>query len=114
MPIALEIALLLMLGVFCQWLAWRLRMPAILPLLIAGLILGPGMGIMDPDAFLGDLLFPLVSLGVAVVLFEGSLTLRISDARQVSTMTSSVRIKLNERASHNPTPIICIHKARGT
>ncbi len=86
MPIALEIALLLMLGVFCQWLAWRLRMPAILPLLIAGLILGPGMGIMDPDAFLGDLLFPLVSLGVAVVLFEGSLTLRISDARQVSTM----------------------------
>lgn len=86
MPIALEIALLLMLGVFCQWLAWRLRLPAILPLLIAGLVLGPGMGILNPDAFLGELLFPLVSLGVAVVLFEGSLTLRFSDARQVSTM----------------------------
>lgn len=83
MSIALQIALLLMLGVICQWLAWRLRLPAILPLLVAGLVLGPGLGVMDPDAVLGELLFPLVSLGVAVVLFEGSLTLRFSDTRQV-------------------------------
>ena len=81
--IALQISLLLMLGVFCQWLAWRMRLPAILPLLIAGLLLGPVLEMFDPDALLGELLFPFISLGVAIILFEGSLTLRLSDIRHV-------------------------------
>jgi NhaP-type Na+/H+ or K+/H+ antiporter len=82
--IALQIALLLSLGVLCQWLAWRMRLPAILPLLLTGLLLGPAFGVLDPDAFLGELLFPVVSLGVAIILFEGSLTLRMSDIRNVT------------------------------
>lgn len=82
--IALQIALLLTLGVICQWLAWRMRLPAILPLLLTGLLLGPVLGLLDPDEFLGDLLFPMVSLGVAIVLFDGSLTLRFSDVRSVA------------------------------
>ena len=82
--IALQIALLLALGVVCQWVAWRMRLPAILPLLLTGLLLGPALGLLDPDAFLGDLLFPVVSLGVAIILFEGSLTLRFSDIRSVT------------------------------
>jgi NhaP-type Na+/H+ or K+/H+ antiporter len=82
--IALQIALLLSLGVLCQWLAWRMRLPAILPLLLTGLLLGPALGLLNPDAFLGDLLFPLISLGVAIILFEGSLTLRLSDIRHVT------------------------------
>jgi NhaP-type Na+/H+ or K+/H+ antiporter len=82
--IALQIALLLTLGVVCQWLAWRMRLPAILPLLLSGLLLGPALGVLDPDALLGDLLFPVISLGVAVILFEGSLTLRLSDIRSVT------------------------------
>jgi NhaP-type Na+/H+ or K+/H+ antiporter len=57
---------------------------AILPLLLAGLLLGPVFGVLDPDAFLGNLLFPVISLGVAVILFEGSLTLRFSDIRNVT------------------------------
>jgi NhaP-type Na+/H+ or K+/H+ antiporter len=61
-----------------------MRLPAILPLLLAGLLLGPALGLLDPDEFLGDLLFPMVSLGVAIVLFEGSLTLRFSDVRSVA------------------------------
>jgi NhaP-type Na+/H+ or K+/H+ antiporter len=84
--LALQIALLLTLGVLCQWLAWRMRFPAILPLLLAGLLLGPVFGVLDPDAFLGNLLFPVISLGVAVILFEGSLTLRFSDIRNVTRM----------------------------
>ncbi len=84
--LALQIALILGLGAFCQWLAWRMRIAAILPLLLAGLLLGPGMGVLDPDAFLGDLLFPVVSLGVAIILFEGSLTLRLSDIRNVTSI----------------------------
>ena len=82
--IALQIAGLIGLGAFCQWLAWRMRLPAILPLLLVGLLLGPGFGLLDPDAVLGELLFPFVSLGVAIILFEGSLTLRFSDIRNVS------------------------------
>jgi len=82
--IALEVALLLSLGAVCQWLAWRMRLPAILLLLLVGLALGPATGVLDPDLLLGDLLFPFVSVGVAIILFEGSLTLRFSDARSVT------------------------------
>ncbi len=63
-------------GMLCQWLAWRVRLPAILFLLCAGIIAGPLAGWLDSDALFGDLLFPFISLSVAVILFEGSLTLR--------------------------------------
>ena len=81
--LALQTSLLLTLGVLCQWLAWRMRLPAILPLLLVGLLLGPVLNLLDPDEFLGDLLFPIISLGVAIILFEGSLTLRFADIRNV-------------------------------
>jgi len=81
MTLGLMLASLLALGLACQWLAWRLKLPAILFLLVAGLMLGPATGLLDPDALLGDLLFPFVSLGVAIILFEGSLTLRLSEIR---------------------------------
>ncbi|MBY5991555.1 cation:proton antiporter [Ferrimonas balearica] len=68
-----------LLSILCQWSAFRLRVPAILPLLLVGLAIGPGLGWLNPDPLLGDLLFPLVSLAVAVILFEGSLTLKFSD-----------------------------------
>jgi len=83
MNMALQISLLLMLGVLCQWLAWRMRLPAILPLLLVGLLLGPTLNLLDPDAFLGDLLFPVISLGVAIILFEGSMTLHFADIRNL-------------------------------
>jgi len=68
-------------GIACQWLAWRVQLPAILFLLLAGILAGPAFGWLDPDALFGDLLFPMVSLAVAVILFEGSLTLRLQDIR---------------------------------
>lgn len=64
-----------------QWLAWLIRLPAILPLLVFGLVLGPFTGILNPDALFGDLLFPIVSLSVAIILFEGALTLRFDEIR---------------------------------
>lgn len=64
-----------------QWLAWLIRLPAILPLLLFGLILGPLTGVLNPDALFGDLLFPIVSLSVAIILFEGALTLRFDEIR---------------------------------
>lgn len=63
-------------GVACQWLAARLHLPSILLLLVAGILAGPVTGFVDPDDLLGDLVFPAVSLGVAVLLFEGGLGLR--------------------------------------
>lgn len=65
----------------CQWLAWWVRLPAILFLLLAGIVAGPVTGWLKPDALFGDLLFPIISLSVAVILFEGSLTLRIHEIR---------------------------------
>ena len=75
------IAAVIVLGIAAQWLSWRLRLPAILALLVIGIAAGPVTGLLQPDAMFGDLLFPMVSLGVAVVLFEGGLTLRFSDLR---------------------------------
>lgn len=60
----------------CQWLAWRVKLPAIIFLLLTGIIAGPMLQLVSPDEILGDLLFPFVSLSVAVILFEGSLTLK--------------------------------------
>ena len=58
-------------------------MPAILFLLIMGIIIGPATGLLNPDLLFGDLLLPAVSLSVAVILFEGSLTLKFDDIKEL-------------------------------
>ena len=80
---SLQIAGVLVLGVLCQWLAWRIKLPAILPLLFVGLALGPLLGWLHPEDTLGELFFPLVSLSVALILFEGALTLSWSEVTHV-------------------------------
>jgi CPA1 family monovalent cation:H+ antiporter len=61
---------ILVTGMVCQWVAWRRRLPAILFLLICGILAGPILGWLHPDQLFGDLLFPFISLAVAVILFE--------------------------------------------
>ncbi|MGH1329294.1 MAG: cation:proton antiporter [Paracoccaceae bacterium] len=63
------------LGVGAQWVAWRLRLPAIVLMLAAGLLVGPVFGLFDPARDIGPITGPLISLAVAVILFEGGLTL---------------------------------------
>ncbi|MBE7551912.1 MAG: sodium:proton antiporter [Anaerolineales bacterium] len=72
------------LGICCQWLAWRLKFPAILPLLGAGFLLGPVLNILHPQELLGDLFFPAISLAVSIILFEGALTLKWQEVRHVA------------------------------
>ena len=72
------LAAISLLAIVAQVAAWRLRLPAILFLLLAGIAVGPVFGVLSPDVLFGELLFPLVSLAVAVILFEGSMTLRFS------------------------------------
>jgi NhaP-type Na+/H+ or K+/H+ antiporter len=73
------LASILILGIGAQWLAWRLRLPSILLLLLFGFLAGPVTGFIQPDNLFGELLFPLISISVAVILFEGGLTLRLSE-----------------------------------
>ena len=72
------------LGAICQWFAWRLKIPAILLLLVVGIVVGPVTGMLVPDETFGDLIFPFVSLSVAIILFEGGLNLKMSEIRSTS------------------------------
>lgn len=86
----LELAGIIILGILAQWMAWRLKIPAILPLIIIGLLVGPIASLYTEDAskiiepiwngekglFPGDSLFYFVSLAISIILFEGGLTLK--------------------------------------
>ncbi len=86
------LAAIVVLGIGSQWLAWRLKLPAILILLLVGFAAGPVTGFIDPDALLGDLLFPIVSLSVAVILFEGGLSLDIAELREIGRIVRNLII----------------------
>ncbi len=79
MDVMLILAALIILGAASQWLAWRLKLPAILFLLGLGILSGPVLGILHPGKLFGALLFPGVSLAVAVILFEGALNLKLKE-----------------------------------
>jgi NhaP-type Na+/H+ or K+/H+ antiporter len=77
------IASIVILGAAAQWISWRLRIPSILLLLAFGFVAGPLTGVLDPDALLDDLLLPVVGLSVALILYEGGLTLRLAELPRV-------------------------------
>jgi NhaP-type Na+/H+ or K+/H+ antiporter len=86
----LELAGIIILGILAQWMAWRLKIPAILPLIIIGLLVGPiatlytegNVKLIQPiwngetGLFPGESLYYFVSLAISVILFEGGLTLK--------------------------------------
>ncbi len=76
------LALVTFLGIASQLIAWRVGVPSILLLLAIGIIAGPLTGWVNVNGLLGDLLFPIVSLSVAIILFEGGLSLRLGELRQ--------------------------------
>lgn len=81
---------IIVLGIIAQWVAWKLKLPAILPLILIGLLVGPvstlftadGCKLIDPvwngetGLFAGESLFYFVSLAISIILFEGGLTLK--------------------------------------
>lgn len=93
----IELAGILILGIFAQWLSWRMRIPAILPLILIGLIVGPlstfwtegGIKLIQPmfngerGFFPGESLFWFDSLAIGVILFEGGLTLKRKELKGV-------------------------------
>ncbi|MDF1577832.1 MAG: sodium:proton antiporter [Desulfobulbales bacterium] len=85
---ALAVAAVIFVGILCQWVAWKIKLPAILFLLMVGILGGPMLGVIDSTALFGDLLFPFISLSVAVILFEGSLTLEF---HQIARLKGIIR-----------------------
>ncbi len=101
----LELAGIIILGILAQWLAWKLKIPAILPLILIGLLVGPiaaeflsedGAKWIEPiwngekGLFPGDGLFYFVSLAISIILFEGGLTLKIKEIKNVGTVITKL------------------------
>jgi NhaP-type Na+/H+ or K+/H+ antiporter len=87
---AVGLAAIVVLGVLAQLVADRLKLPSILLLLIVGVVAGPLTGFLDPDELMGDLLPPLVSLAVGIILFEGGLNLKIRQLAGLGRTTWSL------------------------
>lgn len=84
--IVIGLTAILTAGIAAQWLSWKLGLPSILLLLVMGFIIGPITGLLNPDKFFNDLLFPFVSLSVAVILFEGGLSLKFRELKAVGNV----------------------------
>ncbi len=92
----LELGGIVILGIMGQWIAWKTRVPAILPLILTGLAVGPVAEfyleyklitpIMDPETkrglFPANSFFYFVSMSIGIILFEGGLTLKRSEVRK--------------------------------
>ncbi|QXQ05346.1 sodium:proton antiporter [Sphingosinicellaceae bacterium] len=72
-------------GVFGQWLGWKFRVTAIIPLLVIGAILGPIGGLVRPSAALGDVMRPAIGMAVAIIVFEGGLNLNLRELRSAGS-----------------------------
>lgn len=101
----LELAGIIILGILAQWVAWKLKIPAILPLILIGLLVGPiAAGYLSEDGtkwiepiwngkeglFPGESLFYFVSLAISIILFEGGLTLRLKEIKNVGPVITKL------------------------
>lgn len=85
LPVMLVIVLFLALGIFSQWLANRIKWPSIVVMSIVGLLVGPILGLANPEHTLSSEIFsPIVSLAVAIILFEGSSNLDFRELKGIS------------------------------
>src|SRR5210317_1659692 len=100
----IELAGIIILGIVAQWMAWRLKLPAILPLILIGLLVGPiatfytadGAKLIEPiwngssGLFPGEMIYYIVSLSISIILFEGGLTLKRSELSNVGPVISKL------------------------
>ncbi len=100
----IELAGIVILGIVAQWVAWRLKLPAILPLILIGLLVGPISTLMTDDGakliepiwngsqglFPGEGMYYFVSLAISIILFEGGLTLKRSEVAHVGSVITKL------------------------
>lgn len=70
-----------LLGIASQWISWRFRLPAIVIMSVAGLIIGPVFGLINPQEDFDQLFKPVISIAVAIILYEGSLNLNFQEIK---------------------------------
>src|SRR5699024_3003486 len=80
----LSIVVIIVLGIFSQWAAWRIKLPSIVIMSIAGMLIGLVFGLINPEQALAELYSPLISLAVAIILFEASSSLDIREIKDIS------------------------------
>lgn len=102
-----QMMLIGILGIGSQWLAWKFRLPAIVVMSLAGLLVGPILGLMNPEASFGELYSPIISVAVAIILFEGSLQLNFKELRglgkplfRIATVGAFIAWILGSLAAH--------------
>jgi NhaP-type Na+/H+ or K+/H+ antiporter len=84
LEITLLMAIAVVTGIAAQVVAAYLKVPSIVFLLVFGILLGPSVfGILNPN-ILGQGLEVIVSLSVAIILFEGGLNLTFREVKEVS------------------------------
>lgn len=84
LEITIQIVITVLAGIVAQVMAEYLKVPSIIFLLVFGIGLGPdGLALLDPQS-LGEGLEVLVALSVALILFEGGLSLELKELGQVS------------------------------
>ncbi len=76
--IIIAFATIAVFGIGAQWIGRYFGFPSLLVLLPAGLAAG-ALGLVEPEALLGDTLFPFISLLVALLLFQSGMQLRFAD-----------------------------------
>ncbi|AXO80695.1 cell shape-determining protein [Olleya aquimaris] len=101
----IELGGIIILGILAQWVAWKFKIPAILPLILIGLLVGPiaaeflsedGTKWIEPiwngeeGLFPGESLFYFVSLAISIILFEGGLTLKMSEIKNVGPVITKL------------------------
>jgi len=100
----LELGGIIILGILAQWVAWKFKIPAILPLILIGLFVGPVATLISEDGtkwiepvwngkeglFPGERLFNFVSLAISVILFEGGLTLKKDEVLHVGSVITKL------------------------
>lgn len=101
----IELAGIIILGILAQWVAWKFKIPAILPLILIGLLVGPiaaeflsedGTKWIEPiwngenGLFPGESLYYFVSLAISIILFEGGLTLKRAEIKNVGPVITKL------------------------
>lgn len=85
------LATIVVFGVGCQWIARRIGIPSLLLLLPAGLLAGDVLGLVKPEELFGDLLSPLVTLLVGLLLFQAATQLHLRELPHDAT-TAVIRL----------------------
>lgn len=101
----IELGGVIILGILSQYIAWKFKIPAILPLIITGIIVGPisseylssdGSKWIEPiwngtKGLLPEhIFFDFISLSIGLILFEGGLTLKFHELKKIGTVIAKL------------------------